>query len=512
MSRIFGPHDPPQPKPPATVPVDVTVTPSAALPCTVSLESSGVILTKTTNQDGWCRFDVPREWRNTQITVVTGNPDYESAGNPILLDGQPHMAPSQFWVTLAEVVVIDPPPQPIISTPRLHRDGHWLIDPAGVRQCLPGLVGFPLYALWLRGRRDDVRTYLAYCREHRIRLTRVLGSYNGSLGRFIPTDFGDAYYTEFRPFLDEAASLGVYVKFDVWADKQTPELAGLSTDGVYRRLEQAAQGATNLQLGGGNEWQKNGWLPSDLTHPTTVWASKGSGIGEAFPPQPSWDSADFHPDRGGGLLGDPWASDVAIENSFVRKVQSVSALYRGDTGGLGSLDGACAIDEPIGIDELPAMGKSTNSPLDWWTFCAGAKIFGASYVVAHTRATIVEATFALPGPQATACVDAGVHALETVPNEFAFATYENGQRDDNSPNLPVHHIDRFTSDTPDGPRYERPKGTVRTYGQVDHAAGRGVTIDMQPGRHWPGIQPRAPWVIEETWGWAGHQLVARVRR
>ena len=353
----------------------------------------------------------------------------------------------------------------------LVRNGRRLME--GERIWRGALISaFPLYALWLKSM-SVVRDFWAYCQDTGLDGARVLGSYNGSLGRFIPSEI-PAYLPRLPEFAADALSFGQRIKFDLCADGQPTNQASMFT-----QVAIAFNGAPNVIMSGGNEADKNGWSPENFAKPSMLTSSKGSRVGDALPFHPVWDLADFHPDRGDG----------SIENGYVRKCKSWHDLYVGDTTELVAIDGPINCDEPIGLGPVEEPGRTSANPNDWWEFTAGCVGFGACAVTAHTRSTLVESTFAIPDAHTTALVVAGIDALNVIPRDFAFGEYSRGEANGENTQLPLVHLDRFFNGG------ERPQGAVRTYSM--RVGNQALVMALQPGALWTP-QPQAGWRIEQA--------------
>lgn len=173
---------------------------------------------------------------------------------------------------------------------RLSIVGTQFVGPDGLPLFLKGMSGFRDYQKHLGGTlNDDV---LKESRDLGANYRRVFGMLH-YITRFYPQDYA-AFYERIPELFDRYARVGLYGKFEVFADAQvvTPVLAR-QQEHAARVWEQA--GAIQNGLWSlGNELPKNGVNPSNFHQPSQILCSQGSALADAPPSQPGWSFHDWH--------------------------------------------------------------------------------------------------------------------------------------------------------------------------------------------------------------------------
>lgn len=169
---------------------------------------------------------------------------------------------------------------------RLQPDGVQLLV-NGKRWTWAMMTGFCDYALWLAGRKDDLHAVWQQAKDLGANGRRVLGQMH-FITRLYPQDHPN-YYAELQPFAADAATFGLRLHFDVFADNQEIHLGEAHWQQVRAQLEPVE----SVLIGAGNEWPKNGFDPFALSQPMVI-ASQGSHLGDTAPPMPGWGIRMWH--------------------------------------------------------------------------------------------------------------------------------------------------------------------------------------------------------------------------
>ena len=154
---------------------------------------------------------------------------------------------------------------------------------------------FALYQRYLDG--QPIQPILKQRRDAGFNLLRVFGSFNGTLGRFVPASYGDEYFTRLPGFYQELAQAGLYGEFTVFADA-TRWIAQVSDQVAhFNRVVDAIRPITNAILEVVNEADQainrlDGL--AQLQKPAGVFTSHGSNGSQATPVAPYWDYITFH--------------------------------------------------------------------------------------------------------------------------------------------------------------------------------------------------------------------------
>lgn len=195
-----------------------------------------------------------------------------------------------------------------VVLPRLIPRGQFLGLETGERFTVIGASGFTLYQQFLDGGPDAIEAVLAQLEELGFNTVRVFGMYNnapnptvsdpgrGGIGRFIPSLYGETYWTALPAFYQRLAKHGLYGEFTVFADT-SQILTKQSQLSHWDNVLVAFQGITNAWLDAVNEADQpinRTDALEQLRRPEGVLASHGSNGSQAWPVSPYWDVATFH--------------------------------------------------------------------------------------------------------------------------------------------------------------------------------------------------------------------------
>ena len=229
------------------------------------------------------------------------------------------------------------------ALPRLQAVGPYLYA-NGQRWTWAMMTGFRDYQLFLNRQYAELRAVLQQAKDLGANGRRVLGMMH-YITRFDPRDYGARYYSALPEFVALEAEYGLRVHFDVFADNQ---IYGFGTD-HWARFNDVARPLESVIVGAGNEWQKNGFIPSALAYPGML-SSQGSSIADTAPPMPGWGIRMWHGKRG-------WPK---VFNGFD------DAFYVGegvnDSGQRTAPQAPIVHDEPIGFAEINIAGRRSTDP------------------------------------------------------------------------------------------------------------------------------------------------------
>ncbi len=276
--------------------------------------------------------------------------DFVAAGKPLRLNEQTHQLETgthhDGWggqwdlsddgreATCADVVLTlygyTPPLQP------LRISGRDFVTETGARRVLKGCDAFMAYRHFLDGGAAALVPFVEESRALGFDLWRVflMGSKaQNQVMDLRPSEAG--YYDRLRPFAATLNANGITILATAFVDAQDVMPNQSQRQQHWKDVADRLRNTVTL-LSGGNEWQKNGFNPGELSDPGMLW-SRGSDLGDSAPYRPYGSFAEFHPRR------DLWAS-------LMDTVASPVFIY--ETNGLSG---------PLIIDEPPKMGTNGSS-------------------------------------------------------------------------------------------------------------------------------------------------------
>lgn len=207
------------------------------------------------------------------------------------------------------------------------------------------MTGFCDYYLWMTNQRALVRQVWAQARDLGANGRRVFGMMF-YITRFDPRAFGDAYFTELRPFAQAAAEYGQRLHFDVFADNQEYQLGPEFFQKVCAQLAPVE----SVVIGAGNEWPKNGFDPFALPYPG-VLSSQGSTTADAAPPMPGWGIRMWHGRRDYPKVFMAFDDGVYVGRGLNESGSPYAPLA------------PIVHDEPIGFAEIDIPGRRSTDPV-----------------------------------------------------------------------------------------------------------------------------------------------------
>lgn len=200
-----------------------------------------------------------------------------------------------------------------------------------------------------------------------------------------------------------------------------------------------------------------------LVRPPGVLCSPGSGGEDDGPPWPTWDIVCAEPGR-----NDEWP----------RKSKQCWDLRVGANTLGKPYPGVAWVKEPIGTDEIPESGRTTDNPQDTFDDVCCARLFGAAGYTVYPRAyNRLEQL----GPKTDACIRAAVDAAKVMPIEYALGSYS---RDS-------------------GTLFEADFSEVLRFYQM-RVDGRGAAVAIRPTERFKP-QPKPGVTVRETRGQPGRR-------
>ena len=190
---------------------------------------------------------------------------------------------------------LDPLVSNFVPLPRLRANKWYFMLENGATFTAIETSDFALYHLYLLG--VDIKPILQQRHDLGFNMLRVFGSFNGSLGHFVPAEHGDEYWTELPKFMDLAATYGFYVEFTVFADT-TQWLPNVNDQiGHYNRVRLTLSDKTNVLIEAVNEANqtinKTDSLPL-LSMSATLNSSHGSNGTGVWGVDPFWHYTSIH--------------------------------------------------------------------------------------------------------------------------------------------------------------------------------------------------------------------------
>jgi hypothetical protein len=154
---------------------------------------------------------------------------------------------------------------------------------------------FMLYQKFLDG--ENLTPVLSQRQVAGFNMVRVFGMVNGSLGHFVPTEYGDRYFASLSSFYRLLASYNLYGEFVAFADvtQVVPDVDAQVAH--WSRLVNTFELIPNVLLEAVNEGDQTiNHLASInvLPQPVNVFASHGSNGSQAWPIMPHWAYGTFH--------------------------------------------------------------------------------------------------------------------------------------------------------------------------------------------------------------------------
>ncbi|PYR44979.1 MAG: hypothetical protein DMF89_26440 [Acidobacteria bacterium] len=283
------------PKPPAPPPIRAVAVVTGVPGASVYLDGAGTLVADST---GTATFPAVAESLTfTYITVAaTGYNDYrqDAVGLPhgnvqVWLGPGCGLPDSKQCVNLPPLVTV------FVPLPRLQVGGRVFRKETGERFTAIETSDFDLYRQFLNG--SDITPVLGQRANLGFNLLRVFGSFNGALGRFVPSDYGELWYTRLPQFAEALARKGLYLEFTVFADATQWSTDPQQQVAHWNRVVDAVKNSTNALLEVVNEVdQPINRLDSlpNLTMPATTNSSHGSNGSQALPVQPFWHYLTFH--------------------------------------------------------------------------------------------------------------------------------------------------------------------------------------------------------------------------
>ncbi len=180
--------------------------------------------------------------------------------------------------------------------PRLVVNGGVFSFQDGKRWTWIGASSFDLYRQFLVDE-GSITPVVAQLRSLGFNVVRVFGSFAGVLGRFVPFDGGDRYYTQLPKFADALARQGMYLELTVFADTTQWQTDRVGQIAHWDRVRSAVADRSNVFLEAVNEADQPINLTAALdlfTMPNTVNSSHGSNGSQAQPVTPFWHYLTFH--------------------------------------------------------------------------------------------------------------------------------------------------------------------------------------------------------------------------
>ncbi len=220
----------------------------------------------------------------------------------------------------------------------------------GDRWIWKGSTEFQLYQHFLNGR--DNRGIYAQRRDAGATLLRVSGMYNGGIGSFVPSSYGQAYWDGLQPFLSESAAEGFQVEFTAFMDCQNiPEMHSTSQQQAHwGRLGSTLQPVSNVVVELVNEYPQNGVDPSQFGPLAGLLCARGSNVGDEPPPLPGWNYHTWH-----GRRDWPKVLFSSEDMWYVGEGWGPAGPYQYPVAPI-------THDEPIGFDEVDQPGRRSNDP------------------------------------------------------------------------------------------------------------------------------------------------------
>ncbi len=214
-------HNPPPPPGNPSRVVAVVLNQPLEEPATVYVDDVGGGKTCTTGPGagvtGYCEVLIQAATGTSCFTVkAKGYNDYRIDALPL---GNKNLQlrlgfPCDPAVTCSMLPALVPTFTPL---PRLITRNWYFVQEDGTPFTVIEASDFALYQRYLNG--EDITPVLQQRRDVGFNFLRVFGAFNGSLGHFVPGEYGDAYYTKLKPFADLVASIcRCYVEFTVFAD------------------------------------------------------------------------------------------------------------------------------------------------------------------------------------------------------------------------------------------------------------------------------------------------------
>ena len=196
--------------------------------------------------------------------------------------------------------------------PHLEIRGHDFVDAAGNRKVFKGTDQFCAFRRYLDG--VDLTPLFQESQELHFDMWRVfmMGSQaQNNILELRPSAIGATYYDHLRPFADLLNANGIVLLSTVFVDAQDVMPVVSDQRDHWGWVADRLRGSATLESGG-NEFEKNGFNPGDLSDPGMIW-SRGSGTQDAEPFRPVGSFCEFHPVRHyPTLLLDSVASPVTL--------------------------------------------------------------------------------------------------------------------------------------------------------------------------------------------------------
>lgn len=289
---------------------------------------------------------------------------------------------------------------------------------------------------------------------------RVLGMFNGGLGRFVPSDYPD-YIGCIARTRDILKAHSIRMEFVVFADAQN-----ILKDTQAQREHLARMASLddwNIFFELVNEYPQNGVDPAAFSKPSTraLW-SRGSGLGDGDPALPAWDFLTHHSAR-----VDEWP----------RRIECREYTNNGASPALGT---PCVEDEPYGAAETRFPGRRVGiealDDMRQWGAVCGLHAVGCTF---HSDGGILAQPW---GEVQQRLADAFFFGMRWVPPDAQVWPYQRGEANGGAGvgNMPLEHTDALA---------------LRTWCKTAGNQSWCVAVKPQPG--WVA-RPRDGWrVLEE---------------
>ncbi len=311
------------------------------------------------HQDVQCWIDngdsYPVTVTGTRFTVTMNKTEPSPFGGAIVADGKElarfTVPPPGAWEASDPPVSMTPPSLAfgpvIIPTAKLTTSGRdFLLN--GQRWLWKGCSDFRIYQWFLDG--HDTHPVFQQRRDAGATILRVFGMYNGGIGRFLPGDYGDAYYDGWNVFLADAAAEGFQVEVTVFADAQNIMRESSQQLAHWARMAGALTPSQNVVVELVNEYPQNGVDPRLFSPISGLLCARGSSLSDSPPALPGWNYHTWH-----GRRDWPKVLFSAEDMWYVGEGWGPAGPYQYPVIPI-------VHDEPIGFADTDAPGRRSNDP------------------------------------------------------------------------------------------------------------------------------------------------------
>lgn len=425
--------------------------------------------------DGDCQFD--RKVAGAEVSVAGRIAETDGAGNVAFTD----LPDGLYFVSVSAAgftsvsdletsvpstgefrVPLNRPPPLVPALPKLHASDAAFYTKDATIWKWHGVTAFMLYQQFLDGK--DISPFLAWAKASDINVVRVLGMYNGGIGKFIPADYGDRYLAQLSAFLARLKDAGLRVEFTVFADAQNI-LPSLPAQRAHlSRVVAILTDQTNVFGEIANEPFKNGVDPATLSdivlNTGVLWATGNYDVVDNK--LATLDYVTIHTER-----NDEWP----------RKAKDGLDLSKLGWDGFTALHKPVVLDEPMGIGpERPGARSMVAS--DFFDYFATGDLFVSGGTI-HGDFGIATR---IPSAPEQVVVDAISAAWKAVSPVAQLGEYTRGLLDSS----PLEHADE-----------PAPFGALRTFAML--RGNHADAVVLRPGIDWSPVGRRG-WVITATAG------------